>query len=54
MISGRHIKDKKSGKQVNLASGRSDERRKFLFSQLEMTGLPVVTGFLYRLLVPRP
>ena len=37
-----------------LASIRSDERRKLLLSQLEMTVLPVVTGFLYRLLVPGP
>ena len=37
-----------------LASARLDERRKFLFSQSEMTVLPVVTGILYRLLVPGP
>ena len=54
MVSGRLVKDNKNGKQVGLASARSDQRRKFLFSQLEMTVLPVVTSFLYRLLVPGP
>ena len=51
MVSGRYIKADKNGKQVNckiVAWARSDERRKFLFSQLELT-LPVGTTFLYRL-----
>ena len=49
MIGGRHINNKRTSNRNILGSARSDERRKFLFSQLEMTLLAVVSSFLYRL-----